>query len=207
MLTEAQQKVKQELEELKLKSLFQENTEVFLPVSVQPKTRWPVYLITFLVLSFIFCYMTVSLSKPSQQNIRSYLSKELDYNRKSNRLLADVLEAHTLEPQQAKSEQLQLLEKTKSLSVPSGFQDHGEDFLSLLEHRSMILANLAESNSIDSNTLNRYLMELEVKQELALDSLMKALDKQGIPYNSNRDGSIQYQIEQKSFEFTLKPKP
>ncbi|WP_251551952.1 hypothetical protein [Neobacillus muris] len=207
MLTEAQQKVKQELEELKVNRILFEKARTVSPVSSQPKIKWPIWVLAILTGSFIICFFAVSLTAPSSINISSYLSKELDYNKKSAKLLANSLSHPTLDAQQAKKEQRMLWDQANHLSVPVGFKDHQQDFLSLLEHRQMILTYLSETGTVNPNILNRYQLELEVKQELALDSLTKAFNKQNIPYHIHDDGSIQYWIGQKPFDYNIKQNP
>ncbi|WP_462410939.1 hypothetical protein [Neobacillus sp. Marseille-QA0830] len=203
MLTQAQQKVKQELEELKVNGILHDETVTVSPVFVQPISKWPFILIGLLAIGFILCYFAVNMAVPSTQSIQNYLSKELELNQKSASLLADVTSKITSDPQQAINAQQKLWDKANDLSAPAGFKEHHQDFLVMMEHRYTILSHLAVSSPLDHHSLNRYQIELEVKQELALDSLIRAFDKQDIEYQIREDGSIQYWINQKPFEYNI----
>lgn len=196
MLTPAQQKVKQELEELHANGLFNKEVECNSPASKRSMKKLIFSLTAFLLLcSFII----LNLSFSNHEEIVSYFKIEQNYSRESGQLLNDILEKRNLDLQEAKAAQAKFLSKERAIKTPASFKNHHQDMIAVMEHRLTIISYLAGKN-IDPVRLNKYLMELDVKQELAADSLLKAFEQEKIDYVVQDDGTVQYWINSKSYQ-------
>ncbi|MFF2448955.1 hypothetical protein ACFVSW_17880 [Neobacillus sp. NPDC058068] len=196
MLTPAQQKVKQELEELHANGLFNKEVECNPPASKRSMNKWIFSLIgVFLLSSFII----LNLSFSNHEEIVSYLTIEQNYSKQSGQLLNDILEKRNLDLQEAKEAQAKFLSKERAVKAPASLKNHHQDMIAVMEQRLAILSYLV-ANNIDPVRLNKYLMELNVKQELAADSLLKAFEQEKIDYVVQEDGTVQYWINSKSYQ-------
>ncbi|ETI69654.1 hypothetical protein [Neobacillus vireti] len=195
MLTAAQQKVKQELEELHAKGHFHKEVECSSPASKPSKKKWILSLIGVL----LFCsFMIIHFSFSNHEEIVSYLTIEQNYSEQSVQLLNDILEKRNLD-QEAQEVQTKFLSKEMEVKAPASFKNHHQDMIAAMEQRLTIVSYLAGKN-IDPVRLNKYLIELDVKQELAADSLLKAFDREKIEYVVKDDGTVQYWINSKSYQ-------
>jgi hypothetical protein len=196
MLTAAQKKVKQELEELHANSLFQKEEERISPDNKRSMKKWIFSLIGVL----LFCsFMIIHFSFSNHEEIVSYLTMEQNYSEQSAQLLNDILEKRNLDLQVAKEAQAKFLSKEMDVKAPASFKNHHQDMIAAMEQQLTILSYLAGRN-IDPVRLNKYLIELDVKQELAADSLLKAFEREKIEYVVKDDGTVQYWINTKSYQ-------
>jgi hypothetical protein len=196
MLTAAQKKVKQELEELYANSLFQKEEERISPDNKRPMKKWIFSLFGVL----LFCsFMIIHFSFSNHEEIVSYLTIEQNYSEQSAQLLNDILEKRNLDLQVAKEAQAKFLSKEMDVKAPASFKNHHQDIIAVMEKRLTILSYLAGKN-FDPVRLNKYLIELDVKQELAADSLLKAFEREKIEYVVKDDGTVQYWINTKSYQ-------
>jgi hypothetical protein len=198
MLTSAQQKVKQELDELHANGLFHHNLGTVPPRNKYSMKKWLYSIIGIILLCSFFLF---TFSTSNHVEIVSYLMKEQSYNEQSAKLLIDILEKNNLNLQQAKTTQALLLSQEVDVKAPSSFKDHHLDLTDVLEQRLAILTYLATVKRIDPVRLHKYLIELDVKQELANDSLLKAFDRENITYVLQEDGTVQYWVKSKSYQY------
>lgn len=201
MLTPAQQKVKQELEELKTNASYWGHpmSETLSPAKINIHKNWIVVFLGIILLILIFSLLTMNLASPKNKRIVSYLKNEQRYQRESSTLLEDCLENRASNLQEVKAKQNELLPMLKDLPVPSGFREYNQELLSVFEQRLFIITYLAETKTIDPVLLQKFLIELDVKQELAKDSLLKAFDSKKIKYRVQENGAIEYWVNGKSY--------
>lgn len=198
MLTTAQQKVKKELEELHANGLFHHEAETVSPINKHSMKKWIYSIIgVFLICSFFMINFWIS----NQKEIVSYLSIEQNFTEQSAKLLNDVLEKNNLNLQQAKATQAKILSQEMDVKAPPRFKDHHLDLIDVMEQRLVIVTYLSSAKSIDSVRLNKYIIDLDVKRELAADSLLKAFDRETIKYVLQEDGTVQYWIKSKSYHY------
>ncbi|GHH97429.1 hypothetical protein [Neobacillus kokaensis] len=202
MLTPSQQKVKQELDELKAIGSYNHGSDMNFPRTELPASKNRVYFSIGLVLFLVVISIAaLYFSTPSQTKISSYLTKEQQYNRKSLKLFNDFAEKTSGDLESDVLKQASLVKKADDLSAPSGFEKHKLDFIDVMQHRLDILTYLSENKQADTLLLKKLLIELDVKQELAQDSLLKAFDREEIQYEEHVDGAFRYWIGKKSFRY------
>jgi hypothetical protein len=194
MLTPAQQKIRQELEELQVNGLHREKQDQTLPSKKRRFTNWSFYLIGILLLTII-CSVVKFSNHPLDDSI-TYLTKVQAYNSQSDALLISFIhQSGTVEEmQQAAAKQNQLLQNTIKLKAPADFKEHQQDFIEVINQRTNILTSLAGSNKVN-------LIELTVKEELAKESFERALQKEKIKYHLQKDGTIEFWINTRSFRY------
>ncbi|MGG1396560.1 hypothetical protein ABE288_01465 [Bacillus salipaludis] len=204
MLTPAQQKIRQELEELQIKGLLQTEQKNNHPEIVQQSNREKRgFRITGTVL-FIFVLLIFSLALYNKKSIEnkeafiSYLAKAQDLNEKGDRVLANIQS----EPNpsrdkiiQALSLQRKLHEKAKDLKPPANFSELKSDFLAVNEERLNILTDMLKRGMKPS------LNQLYVKQELEKDRLIRAFQKTSIKHKEYKDGTIRYWYKKHSYVY------
>ncbi|MBS4213107.1 hypothetical protein [Neobacillus rhizophilus] len=200
MLTPAQQKVKQELEELKANASYREHpmSENPIPAKTNSHKNW-IFAAFGIILLIFSSMLTINLAGPKNENVVTYLKKEQRYQRESSTLLEDCLENRAPNLQWAKVKQNELITMLKNLPVPSGFREYNQELLSVFEQRLFIITYLAETKTIDPFLLQKSLIELDVKQELAKDNLLKAFDSQKIIYRVQENREIEYWVSGKSY--------
>ncbi|EKN71502.1 hypothetical protein BABA_01335 [Neobacillus bataviensis LMG 21833] len=197
MLTAAQHKLKRELEELQANALFHSEPEPFPPARKNVMKK-RVYITMGILAVIVICsFFMMSILTPNHKKIVSYLSSEQQYYRKSEKLFSE----YTLGDEQIKSDQDALLKKVSILETPSGLKDHKQDVLDVMEQQKEMLTLFANSGNSNLLTLNKKLMELHVKQELALDSLLKVFKREKMRYIINEDGTIQYWVDGKVYTY------
>lgn len=198
MLTPAQQKVKQELEELQAagRLYHSEETGSHAP-HPSSKKKW-VILAVFL-LSLLMAVL--SLFHPNQSDLTAYLTKEKLLYRQSEQLLNQTLSGQTVDYREAKTEQLHLWKKLSVLDSPSRLQAHKIDLLHVMEQQQEILTYLDVSKNTNAAALNHKLIELQVKQGLAMDSLRSALEHEKIKYEPLEDGTVQFWVQSKAYVY------
>lgn len=201
MLTTAQQKVKQELEELQANALFHHEPEPASSSQQRSMKKRTYITIGIFVLMIIITFLLIEFLTPTHENTISYLAIEQQYNRQSEKLLSDCMELNTAEFENAKSDQTALLKKVTALEAPSSLQDHKHDLLDVMKQRQDIITYLASSKNSNSLTLNKKLIELNIKQELALDSLRKAFDREKIKYIMHENGTFQYWVNGEVYQY------
>lgn len=205
MLTSAQQKVKQELEELKANGHYhrQDDEVVITPKTHSLKKAFSVMGIGLLLLLFgIFIFGVLS---PNQEMFFKYILKEQEYNLLSMELFADCLEADQMDEsrlERSKTKHEELLLKVKKMQAPAELKAHKQDFINLIEQRAATFAFVSGTKPADPIQFNKFLLELDIKQELAKESLLKAFDREKIKYLENEDGSVQYRINHESYQFS-----
>ena len=192
MLTPAQQKIRRELEELQFNGRFAASEKIDLPKKTSPRLR------TFLIIGIFFLFValiavTGNLFKENklhgQEMMKHYVTKELTLNLQSDQLLKSCLA--NIDTNQAQTKQRKLLLMSHTLSAPVDLKDHREDFLDVMGARLSVITYL--NGPKKTNDINRLLNELTVKQELAKESLLQALNRRQIKYIWNADGTIQFQ--------------
>ncbi|WP_066387623.1 hypothetical protein [Neobacillus mesonae] len=199
MLTPAQQKVKQELDELKAAGACHHSEERVPSSSEVLYSKGRIYLAFGLVIFLLaVSIVVIKISIPSKSKISSYLAKEEQYNQKSLILFNDYIGKNDSELEAAVDEQAELVKNAGALSVPSEIEEHNRDFMDVMEQRLDILKYMFVNKQDDASQLNKLLIELDVKQELAKESLLKALNREKIQYEEHIDGTVQYWIEGKS---------
>ncbi|WP_423799701.1 hypothetical protein [Neobacillus sp. SAB-20_R2A] len=201
VLTPAQQKVKQELEELKANGSYRDQliSENPIPAKTNSHKNWIFAALGIILLILFSSLLTMNLAGLKNEKIVSFLKKEQRYHRESSTLLEDCLENRAPNLQADKAKQNDLVTMLKDLPVPSGFRDYKQELLSVYEQRLFIITYLAETKTIDHGLLQKFLIELDVKQELAKDSLLKAFDSQKIKYHVQENKAIEYWINGKSY--------
>jgi hypothetical protein len=196
MLTPAQQKIRQELEELQVNGLLQPKQAPPLPAKKERSNNWSFYLIGILLLTIICLVYYIYFSNRQHANADTYLIKVQAYNAQSDELLADFIKQPETDGNIKKAlyEQNRLLKKAIELKAPEDFKEYKQDFIEVINQRKNMLSTLAFSNKIN-------LMELNVKKELAKESLERALQKAGIKYQVQEDGTLQYWIKSKPYQY------
>lgn len=205
MLTTAQQKVKQELEELKANGCYHRHNEEIVVIS--PKTN---FLLIFMVvgvglLFLILAIFATTYRAPNQKELNEYIIKEQEYNQESREFLGDAYDgANQIDIgrlELANAKHAELLLNVKKMPVPAGLKAHKQDFLKVIEQREAILDMFTEGKTVDHSQLNKLLLELDIKQELAMESLLREFDREKVKYKLNEDGSVQYWINRESYQF------
>jgi hypothetical protein len=201
MLTPAQQRVKQELDELKAFGQFHREDENIASSKKHSSNKWFYIIFGIILFTIAFSFLLVGILNPSQGKVLSYLEEECKYNKESAKLLKDDLDETTANRLDSRTEQANLLKKMKALIVPPGFDEHNRDLIAVMEQRLAISAYLRKTKSTNIAQLDKYLLELNVRQELALDSLTKAFANEKIKYTSLDDGSLKYWVNGKSYRY------
>ncbi|MDQ6600389.1 hypothetical protein [Bacillus salipaludis] len=209
MLTPAQQKIRQELEELQIKGLLHTEQKNNYPEIKQLSNRDKrVFKITCMVL-FIFVLLIFSLALYNKKSIEnkeafiSYLSKAQDLNQKGDRLLDNTQSEPNpsrIKIIQALSLQRKLNEQAKNLKAPANFSELKKDFLAVNEERLNILTDMQKNNLTG---MKRSLNQLYVKQELEKDRLIRAFQKASITYKKYENGTIQYWYKKHSYVYGI----
>ncbi|WP_144554185.1 hypothetical protein [Bacillus sp. X1(2014)] len=199
MLTTAQQKVKQELEELQLKAFIHPNDKTVSP-SKRHSSKKRIILITGFILLMVTCSLFLkNFWTQKELGITSYLTKVYDYNHQSETILNNFLNGTLGNLAQSLAEQENLLVKVKNLKTPSNFQEHQQDLIAVIQHRLDMMKYLKGPIHSDQIQLSQSLIELRVKQELAADSLIKGFKQGKIKYKQKENGTVQYWINSKSY--------
>lgn len=197
MLTPAQQKVKQELEELQVNGLLlsDRNHE---PLSKKKPTSYRYfYIMTILFLISAGSVYYIKTVNNQHAGVKVYLTKVQAYNQLSEKLLEAVMKNQKAAPEQirkAAATQNQLVQKTEALDAPASFKEHKQDLIEVIKQRESVLLSLAASKQAS-------LLELNVKQELAKESFEKALEKENITYQLQEDGTVVYWVHTKSYQY------
>jgi hypothetical protein len=197
LLTPAQQKVKQELEELQAAGRFY-HTEETGQLAPRPSSlkKWFVLTAGFVL---ILLLVVIYLFHPNQSDTAAYLTKEQHVYRESEQLLNRALSGQTVNYCEAKAEQIHLWKKLSALDPPSRLQAHKLDLLHVMEQQQEILTYLDVSKNTNAAAINHKLIELQVKQELAVDSLRSALEREKIRYEKLEDGTVHYWVHSKVY--------
>ncbi|TDK62171.1 hypothetical protein E2K98_08895 [Bacillus salipaludis] len=207
MLTPAQQKIRQELEELQIKGLLQTEQKNIHPQIVHQSNRDKSgFRITGTVL-FIFVLLIFSLAIYNKitiemkESLISYLAKAQKLNRKGDRILDNIRSEPSPSRDkiiQALSMQRKLNEKAKDLKAPANFSELKSDFLTVNEERLKILTDMLKNNLTG---MTPSLNQLYVKQELEKDRLIRAFQKASIKYKKYENGTIQYWYKKHSYVY------
>lgn len=193
MLTPAQQKIRQELEELHVKGLYFSEHEEPAPKREKPRRKRRYYLIGIILFiaacpliykGYLILYGT---------NIDTCLAKVLSLNEESGELIKNYLSEGQ---QPLPTQQMELLKKAEALEVPLSFTDYKRDFIAVMEQRLMLLSTPSPSQ--------KSLLELNVKEEMAVESLEKALKQENIDYTLEDDGTLQIRLHSKSYLYERK---
>lgn len=207
MLTAAQQKVKQELEELKANGQYHRPADEIIPPTKTPTLKKHVF--SMIGIGFILLSFAIFVSRGSSMNqemFNEFLMKEQEYNQASIQLAATVdvvaVNLDTSNLQQVTKKHTELLMKVKEMPVPPELKAHKQDFIRVVDQRESILSSLIGTKKVDQTQMNKFLLELDIKQELAMESLVKAFDQEEIEYLVNDDGTIQYWINNESYQFS-----
>lgn len=192
MLTPAQQKIRQELEEFQVRGLTLPNHVNEAPSKQLSKKNWTSIGLLFFLFACSFL-ATAIYKHQGHENIETYLARIQAYDEQSDQLLKHSIGVPASDQSvlQALSTQKDLLTKTKEIEAPPSFKDHQQDFITLMEQRLTILHSLPKKKVI----------ALDVQQELVKDSLVKAFQKEKIKYILQEDGTIQYWLNSKSYQY------
>lgn len=201
MLTPAQQKVKQELEELHTNALICPDATAVTPRQQFPIRKRILLLIGIILLLIISSLIFVRLLTPNSEKIVTYLAKEQQYTKRSERLLNDCMENRTASVSQKSREQAKLLNQLSKLTAPSSMKNHKLDMLDVLKKQQEILTYLSSKKDLNVITLNKKVIELNIKKELAAESLLLSLEQEKIRYVLEVDGSVQYWVNGKSYHY------
>lgn len=199
MLTTAQQKVKQELEELQINALVYHNEKTVITRKSHSLKKWKFMIISILVLIVACSLLIKGYWTQEQTQLVSYLTKVDDYNEQSEKILNDFLNEKIDNIEQGKAKQVDLISKVTHLKTSTSFHEHQQDLLSVIEHRLDMMTNLEDPKHSEQQ-LNKYFIELSVKQEFAVESLTKGFEKEKIKYILRENGTIQYWIKSKSYD-------
>jgi hypothetical protein len=206
MLTAAQQKVKQELEELKANGFHNSRSEEVVVKPTKTNSLMIITMVVFGLLILIFASIVLVYETPNQKKLNEYIIKEQEYYRESLILSATVFDGtFQLDRDRLKlidTKHTELLQKVKKLPVPTRLKAHKEDFIRVLKQREAILSLYSAEKGMDPAQLNQFLLELDIKQELAKESLLKEFEREKVKYKPNEDGSIQYWINRESYQFS-----
>jgi hypothetical protein len=190
MLTPAQQKIRQELEELQVKGRSFSEKVPETPTKRRAKINWSYYLLGLLLLCAASALLYKEYVVPKRESVFTFLTKIQSYEEQSKQLVKGVANGQVPSGQVRKKQQ-DLLKNVIHLGTPSSFYEYKKDMISVMEQRLVILSNTSVSQ--------KSLTELSVREELALDSLRTAFDREQIKYLQKDDGSIQYWIHSKSY--------
>ncbi|MEH7094825.1 hypothetical protein [Neobacillus vireti] len=199
MLTPAQQKMKQELEELQAAGRFY-HVEETRSLTPQPSSmkKWIILAAVFLLgLLMAVLYLFHS----NQSNLAAYLTKEQLLYRQSEQLLNQTLSGGTVDYRDVKAEQIHLWKKLSALDPPSRLQAHKLDLLHVMEQQQEILTYLQLSKDTNTAALNHKIIELQIKQGLAMESLRSALEREKINYELLEDGTVHYWVDSKVYTY------
>ena len=201
MLTPAQQKVKQELEELQVKATIQRRDEEPAP-NKRPKKTW-FYILGGICTVIISSFLLQDFSTANQEKIASYLKVEQAYNKRSTNLFIKITEKDTTKLQQAVVKQAELLQIVNELKAPANLSLHKQDLLKVMQQRLDLLTYLAEEENRNEIQVNKKFLELKVSRGIAIENLTSALDKAEIKYTQEEDGMIQYWVDSKVYQYNF----
>ncbi|MGG3561857.1 hypothetical protein ABES03_09645 [Neobacillus rhizosphaerae] len=201
MLTPAQQKVKQELEELQVKATIQRRDEEPAP-NKSPKKTW-FYILAGICMVIISSLLLLDSSTANQEEIVSFLKIEQSYNKRSTNLFINITEKDPPNLQRAVVMQAELLQKANNLKAPASLSVHKQDLLKVMQQRLDLLTYLAEEENRNEIQVNKKLLELKVSREIAIENLTTALDKAEIKYTQEKDGMIQYWVDSKVYQYSF----
>lgn len=201
MLTPAQQKVKQELEELKASAWLHHEDEPNPSAPPFPFKKWALTVGGLALILVTLAVYFMALSGTKQEKAAAFLAKEQSYNQQSAHLLDEYLNNGSLNRQEARLRQEKLTGMIEDLPVPSGFKVHKQDLMKVFHQRLAIITYLADSDPIDQIELHKLLIELDVNQELAKDSLVNGFIQENIKHRLREDGTVQYWIRGNAFEY------
>lgn len=190
MLTPAQQKIRQELEELQVKGRLHPEKVPETPTKNHPKIKRSYYLLVLFLLIAACLLLYKENIVPKHESVYAFLTKIQSYEDQSKQLVKGVADGPAPSELVRKTQQ-DLLNNVIHLDAPSSFYEYKKDMISVMEQRLVILSN--------STVSQKSLTELIVKEELALDSLRTAFDREQIKYIQKDDGSLQYWIHSKSY--------
>jgi hypothetical protein len=197
MLTPAQQKIRQELEELQVKGLLLSKQEPPPPHNPERRKGWPIYLIILLLLTIICSVYYIKSNKQHHEKMMiDYIVKVQKYNAKSTDLLKELERGFDTarDLNEAVKEQNQLLQNTINLTPPDPFHEHHRYFIEVMRQRKITLSSFTP----DSKTL---FPEWDETQLLAKDSFLIALKKEKVKYRILEDGTIRFWIQSKSYQY------
>ncbi|MDQ1144309.1 hypothetical protein QE429_001136 [Bacillus sp. SORGH_AS 510] len=199
MLTPAQRKVKQELEELQLKAPLQPKDEEPSPLKSH-RRKW-FYMMGVIFAFFISIFILQDLFSTSQDEIVSYLKMEQAYYNQSSNLLNGAIEQDSASLKQASEKQAVLVQKVKKLKAPAELRIHKQYLLDVMQHRLDLITYLAETPHRDTFQVNKALLKLKVSQGLAAERLTTAFDREKIKYIEQEDGTIEYWVDTKTYRY------
>ncbi|WP_066065335.1 hypothetical protein [Neobacillus soli] len=201
MLTAAQQKVKQELEELQIRAQVHSNDEAVSTNNSRSLKKWAYAIGGLFALILICSFFLSDYAASTPEKIVSYLAIEQNCNVQSEQLLYDLIEKNAITPQHAKAMQAELLKKVHALKAPSSFNGHKQDLIDVFEQQLEIITYLSNIKTLNSTQLNKKIIELNIKKELAAESLMNAFANKHIKYLRQEDGTVHYWVESKMYQY------
>ncbi|WP_045518271.1 hypothetical protein [Neobacillus niacini] len=145
MLTPAQKKIRQNLEELRVNGLLlHDKKKAELPIK-NNKRNYPLFSIFLLVTICSLLAIAVYCKQfdQSQESIINYLTHTQALSTESEKLLNDCLEQQArlkiTEIEELSLKQEELMRKALDYAVPAGFSEHNHDFINLMEQRSSMI--------------------------------------------------------------------
>jgi hypothetical protein len=201
MLTTAQQKVKQELEELQINALAHHKKVIVIPSKKPALKRW-FFTIIIVLLLIAACSLLLQgyWTQKQSQGIISYLTKVDNYNEQSEKIVNDYLTGDIGNLEKGIAMQADLLSKVSDLETSTSFYSYQHDLMALLQGRLDMMTNYEDPQHSDNLQLNKVLIELSVKQALAADSLTKGFEREKIKYLVRDDSTVQFWINAKSYQ-------
>lgn len=199
MLTPAQQKVKQELEELQLKALVYQN-EKGNPDKRPSSKKW-IYILVAICATTCSFILLLDFSTDTQEEIASYLQIEQEYAKQSAELFNEITKKDSDTLQESGIMQTKIQKKVHSLEAPAILTEHKSDLLDVIQQRRDIISYLTETKNNNSIQLNKKLIELSIKEEMAADSLLSAFDREKIHYDTQEDGTVQYWVNSVAYHY------
>ncbi|MEH7307264.1 hypothetical protein [Neobacillus drentensis] len=199
MLTTAQQKVKQELEELQINALTHHYDKQVIPRKRYPFKKWIITIIATILL-MVTCFLLLKEYWTQKElGLTSYIMKAHDYNQQSETILNNFLAGNLANIVESRGKQENILIKVTNLPTSTSFDEHHQDLITVIEHRLDMMTSIKDPIHSDKIQLNKALIELSVKQELAADSLIEGFELEKIKYKRHVNGTIQYWINSKSY--------
>ncbi|MBV7505696.1 hypothetical protein KW850_10570 [Bacillus sp. sid0103] len=199
MLTTAQQKVKQELEELQINALTHHYDKQVIPRKRYPFKKWIITIIAIILLMVTGFLLLKEYWTQKELGVTSYIMKAHDYNQQSETILNNFLAGNLANIVESRGKQENILIKVTKLPTSTSFDEHHQDLITVIEHRLDMMTAIKDPIHSDQIQLNKALIELSVKHELAVDSLIEGFEQEKIKYKRHVNGTIQYWINSKSY--------
>jgi len=198
MLTPVQKKIRRELEELHVNGMIQQQAHLSESVQAVPKktSRFIKMILFVLVCTIVSIVIYIQYTRYNHNEFILYLSKVQLIHLESETMLKN-LPASNPETITAAAD---LLTETENVAAPLGFREHKQDLIHEMEQLLVVIRYLTDG-SPDSVQLNKYLIDLRIKQGLQRESLLQAFQSTSIKYLQGDDGTITYWIKDQVYQY------